>query len=83
MARSTSIQLNERWDKFLSERIAAGRFDSVSEAMREALRLLEERENKADALDRMLQEGLDSGDAGPLDMEELIAEARSAHHRAA
>ena len=83
MARSTSIQLNERWDKFLAERIAAGRFDSVSEAMREGLRLLEERENKADALDRMLQEGLDSGDAGPLDMEALIAEARAAQHRAA
>ena len=83
MARSTSIQLNERWDKFLAERIAAGRFDSVSEAMREGLRLLEERENKADALDRMLQEGLDSGDAGPLDMEALIAEARSVQHRAA
>ena len=83
MARSTSIQLNERWDKFLSERIAAGRFDSVSEAVREGLRLLEEQEDKFETLKAALDDGLASGDAGPLDMEEIIREARTLAQRAA
>lgn len=83
MAKSTSVQLNEHWQTFITDRIEKGRFDSVSEAVREGLRLLEVRENKAEILDRMLQEGMDSGDAGPLDMEALIAEARSDQRRAA
>lgn len=59
-------------------------YNSVSEVMREALRLLVERdavkEIKLAALRRDLQEGIDSLDGGegkPLDMDEIIAKTRS------
>lgn len=83
LTKSTSIQLNEHWQQFIAERIEAGRFDSVSEALREGLRVLEERERRIDELNAALAVGEASGDAGPLDMNEIISEARAAYQRAA
>ena len=77
MARSTSIQLNERWDSFLSERIAAGRFDSVSEAVRAGLRLLEIEEQKFERLCAALDAGLASGPGVPFDMDDWLIEQRT------
>jgi antitoxin ParD1/3/4 len=58
--------------------------NSLSEVMREALRLLEERdaikEIKLAALRRDLQEGIDELDQGkctPLDMDDIKAKARA------
>lgn len=83
MAKSTSVVLNDRWEKFLSERIATGRYDSVSEAVRAGLRLLEIEEEKFDRLMALLQEGIDSGPATPFDMDEIIREAKAKVKRAA
>jgi antitoxin ParD1/3/4 len=83
MAKTTSIQLNDHWQKFIAERIEAGRFDSVSEAMRGALRLLEEHENGLFRIDAALLEGEESGDAGPLDIDEIIGEAKAMTRNAA
>ena len=48
--------------------------------LRDGLRLLEDaevlRKVRTEELKRLIQEGLDSGDAGPLDMEDIIAEAK-------
>jgi antitoxin ParD1/3/4 len=83
VAKSTSIVLNDRWEKFLTERIATGRYDSVSEAVRAGLRLLEIEEEKFDRLMALLQEGIDSGPATPFDMDEIIREAKAKVKRAA
>ncbi len=75
MAKNTSIVLGEHFDSFISTQIQDGRYGSASEVVRQGLRLLEEHEQKVEALRRALIEGEESGDAGILDMEEIRLEA--------
>jgi len=76
MAKNTSIILGDHLEGFISEQIEAGRYGSVSEVVRASLRLLEEHEQKVEALRRALREGAASGDAGDLDFDEIKREAR-------
>ena len=46
MARNTSILLGEYFDNFISAKISSGKYNSASEVIRTALRLLEEEELK-------------------------------------
>lgn len=57
MPRNTSVTLGEHFDSFISQKIASGRFQSVSEAVRAGLRKLEEDEAKLDALRAKLEAG--------------------------
>jgi len=57
MPRNTSVTLGEHFDAFVNEKIAEGRFQSVSEAVRAGLRLLEEDELKLEALRSKLAAG--------------------------
>jgi putative addiction module CopG family antidote len=45
MARSTGVTLGEHYSKFIENKINEGRFESVSEAVRAGLRLLEDQED--------------------------------------
>ena len=76
----SSYTLGEHYEKFVRDLVESGRYASASEVLRDGLRLMEEREwvreIKLKELRALIQEGLDSGDYGPLDMEEVIAEAR-------
>ena len=45
MARNTSVTLGQHFDEFISEKIAQGRFQSVSEMVRAGLRKLKDDEN--------------------------------------
>ncbi|MEL7361250.1 MAG: type II toxin-antitoxin system ParD family antitoxin [Bacteroidota bacterium] len=67
--------------KALVERVIAdGRFASASEVVRDGLRLFTEREllreAKLSELRRLVQNGLQSGPAGPWDVDEIKAFAR-------
>ena len=77
-AKTQTLSLGEHWNKFISSQLATGRYASASEVVREALRLMEEKEahSKLEALRAALIEGEASGDAGPLDMEQIKREAR-------
>jgi antitoxin ParD1/3/4 len=61
-------------------KVESGLYNSVSEVMREALRLLEERDQlrelRLEELRREIQKGIDSGASTPLDMEEIKARGR-------
>ena len=76
MAKNTSISLGDHFEGFISSQIDAGRYGNVSEVVRASLRLLEEHEQKVEALRQALIEGEASGDAGPLDFDEIRREAR-------
>lgn len=60
MARNTSVTLGSHFDKFVSDKIAQGRFNSVSEVVRAGLRRLEEDEEKIQVLKAKLQAGENS-----------------------
>ena len=61
MSKNTSIMLTNYFDEFIQNRIKTGRYSNVSEVVRAGLRLLEEEENKINALKSAIQEGIDSG----------------------
>ena len=61
MARNTSILLGEYFEKFISSEISSGRYNSASEVIRNALRLLEDEEQKKKDLSKALVLGEKSG----------------------
>jgi antitoxin ParD1/3/4 len=61
MQKNTSITLGKHFDEFITQQIKGGRYASASEAVRDGLRLLEEREIKLNTLRRALKEGEASG----------------------
>ena len=61
MSKNTSILLGNYFDDFIKSRIDEGRYKNASEVVRAGLRLLEEEENKINALRSAIQEGIDSG----------------------
>lgn len=71
----TSVALGPRFENFVREQIASGRYNNVSEVLRAGLRLLEEqeqaREIKLDALRCAIREGLESGE--PLEEEDVFS----------
>lgn len=77
----SSYTLGQHYEQFVRELVKSGRYASASEVMRDGLRLLEEREEqrriKLDALKEAIREGLSSGEAVPLDMDGIIAEAKA------
>jgi len=78
MSRNTSISLGEFFSEFVEQQVASGRYTSASEVIRAGLRLLQEREEKLQALRQALQEGLDSGPAEPFDFDDFLAEMHAA-----
>ncbi len=54
---TTSLSLGEHWEVFIKNEIASGRYGSASEVVRDALRHMEERQSKLNALRAHLAEG--------------------------
>lgn len=77
----SSYSIGEHYEAFAKQLVASGRYASVSEVLRDGLRLMEEREAlrewKLNELRKAIQEGLDSGPTEPWDIEEIIAEAKA------
>jgi antitoxin ParD1/3/4 len=61
MQHNTSILLGDHFDKFISGEVSSGRYNSASEVIRNALRLLEAEEFKKQYLNDALSQGEKSG----------------------
>jgi antitoxin ParD1/3/4 len=74
-----NVSLTDELANFVKSKVAAGRYSSSSEVVREALRLMEKIERqeaeKLQFLRNAWQEGIDSDDAGEVDFGELKKEA--------
>ncbi len=61
MARNTSILLGDHFEEFISSEVSSGKYNSASEVIRTALRLLEVEERKKKNLIKALIQGEKSG----------------------
>ena len=77
MPRNTSVSLGDHFMDFINDRVESGRYNSASDVVRAALRLLEEHEAKVEALREALIEGEQSGPATPVDFDAFITRMKS------
>jgi antitoxin ParD1/3/4 len=75
---TTSLSLGEHWEVFIRNEVSSGRYGSASEVVRSALRVLEERKTRLDALRAHLTEGAGQAARGEFvkgySVDKLIAE---------
>ncbi|GGW42495.1 type II toxin-antitoxin system ParD family antitoxin [Arenibacter certesii] len=79
MSRNTSITLGRHFEDIVEKGIASGRYASVSEVIRAGLRLLEEEENRIEALRKALVAGEESGFVEHFDSEAFLDEMHRKH----
>jgi antitoxin ParD1/3/4 len=70
-----NINLTPQLENMVRQKVAGGLYNSASEVVREALRLMEAQDQlhavRLEQLRQDIQEGLDSGSAGELDVETI------------
>jgi antitoxin ParD1/3/4 len=75
-----NISLTPQLEKLVKNKVDSGLYCSASEVMRDALRLLEERDRKqmmqVETLRSEINKGLNSGKSSPLDVEAIKARGR-------
>lgn len=81
VGRNTSFSLDEHFKAFIEDEVASGRYRSASDVVRAALRLLEEREARLDALREALTVGEKSGVATPFDFDAFVSRKRAGEPR--
>lgn len=76
-----NVSLTPHLEAWVQEKVATGRYGNASEVVRDALRLMQERDQEREArlrdLRQAVQEGIDSGPSEPLDMREIKRTARA------
>lgn len=81
MGRNTSISLGDHFENFVDKRVSTGRFKNASEVIRAGLRLLEEEENKMNALKTAIVEGIDSGIVKKFDPKKHLSKLKAAKRK--
>jgi antitoxin ParD1/3/4 len=75
-----NVNLTPQLEKLVRQKVSSGRYNSASEVVREALRLMEAQDElrslKLEQLRRDIREGLDSGPARPWNVAEVKREGR-------
>lgn len=77
MGKNTSISLGEHFEDFINKKIDSGRYNSASEVIRSALRLLETEEQKEKELVKALKAGEKSGLVDNFNPKEHLRKLRS------
>ena len=75
-----NINLTPQLEKLVRQKVSSGRYNSASEVVREALRLMETQDElrslRLEQLRRDIREGLESGPARPFSASEMKREGR-------
>ena len=79
MGKNTSISIGNHFEVFISDKVKSGRFSSVSEVIRSALRLLEREDKKEKELIKALEIGEQSGFVENFDTKEHLKELHRKH----
>jgi len=79
MAKNTSILLGDYFEEFISQEISSGKYNSASEVIRTALRLLQNEEEKKKELRKALAQGERSGFDKTFESKSKLKELRKKH----
>jgi antitoxin ParD1/3/4 len=75
-----NVNLTPQLEEMVRKKVSSGLYNSASEVVREALRLMEEQDRlraiKFEQLRQAIREGLESGDPTPWDVDDFKQEAR-------
>ncbi|GAA0641186.1 MAG: antitoxin [Sphingomonadales bacterium RIFCSPHIGHO2_01_FULL_65_20] len=72
MTKNTSIALGAPFQEFARRKVESGEYGSTSEVVREAMRRLMAEDERREALNAALREGLASGPAEPFDWDAFM-----------
>ena len=72
-----NVSLTPELEQYIRTKVDSGRYLSASEVVREALRLLEQKEKRLEGLRVEIQRGLDSGHSEPQNTEAIKTRARN------
>jgi antitoxin ParD1/3/4 len=80
----SSYTLGQHFEAFIQAQLASGRYNDASEVLRDALRLMEERERRLAAVDAALERGLADIEAGRVhDADDVFDELEERYDRMA
>jgi len=79
MGKNTSISLGNHFEEFINHEVKSGRYNSVSEVIRSALRMLESEEKKERELIKALKFGEQSGFVENFDPKQNLTELHRQH----
>ncbi|AOR28283.1 antitoxin ParD [Formosa sp. Hel1_33_131] len=79
MGKNTSISLGNHFEEFINGEVKSGRYSSVSEVIRSALRMLESEDRKERELIKALEIGEQSGFVDDFDSNQNLTELHRQH----
>lgn len=74
-----NVSLPEPLKAWVESQAESGRYANASDYVRDLIRRDQERANKLDSLQRLITEGMDSGEAQELDLPALLKRVRGKH----
>ncbi len=74
-----NVSLPDPMKAWVEAQAESGRYANASDYVRDLIRRDQERANKLDALQRLITEGVESGDARDLDLAALLKKGRGRH----
>ena len=77
----SSYTLGRHFEGFIQAQLSSGRYNNASEIVRDALRLLEEREHKLTVLDAALMRGVADVEAGRVTPAETVFDELEERYR--